>query len=177
MYHPSRHPRYMRYDIESNFHGGKRKRSTSFKGKTRTFSNISKNRVWISTSTCGNKPKSATRNNQHSLSPFHGVLMGRTHKTRHGHQQFVVNRQLQLAQQSLRKDALLTSARRASLVSLRKETYTLDSSGKKLRKVDPTVKMKTPSNAVKYHINVEASVKRVRAKCVSLQYLNFISVT
>jgi hypothetical protein len=42
----------------------------------------------------------------------------------------------------------------------------LDPSRRKMKKVDSTVTLTPSSNPLKYRVNMEASVKRIRAKCV-----------
>ena len=135
------------------------------------FRSKSKNRVWIGSGAAAmdSEPKSAVRSMRLSLtsSPFSGVLAGRETKTRQGNKQWVSNRHLQLTQQSLRKAALLSSAKRASLVSLEKGSYVLDPSRRKLKKVESIVMMTPPSiSSLKYCVTMEASVKRIRARCV-----------
>ena len=125
------------------------------------FRNRSKNRVWIAS-----EPENPKNRRLSLTSPFSGVLAGRETKTRQGNRQWVSSRHLQLTQQSLRKAALLSSAKRASFVSLENGGYLLDPSRRKLKKVDSTVMVTPPSNPLKYRVNMEASVKRIRAKCV-----------
>ena len=127
----------------------------------------SKNRVWIANTSLGSSTRSPNRCVQRSpSSPFSGLLAGRETKTRQGNRQWTSNRQLQLAQRSLRKAAVLSSVRKASLVSLEKGDYVMDSSKKRLKKVDSTIAVvkKRPQNALAYHVSMEASVKRIRAK-------------
>ena len=129
------------------------------------FHNKSKNRVWIgSGSAAMNKSYKSRRLSL--MSPFSGVLAGRETKTRQGNRQWVSTRHLQLTQQSLRKAALLSSAKRASLVSLESGSFVLDPSRRKMKKVDSTVTVTPPANPLKYRVNIEASVKRIRAKYV-----------
>lgn len=152
---------YMSFPSKRNFYGDKRHK-VHFKEKYRK----SKNKVWIATDSSDNESLSTDRGFRLSQrSPYHCLLAGHEIKTRQGNKQWMSNRQLQLVQQSLRKAALLSSARKASLVSLHrgKYMYVLDSAGKRLKKVDPATVMTTP---VTYHVNVEASVKRIRAKYI-----------
>ena len=132
------------------------------------FKSKSKNRVWIGSGAAAMdcELKSAKSRRLSLTSPFSGVLAGRETKTRQGNRQWVSTRHLQLTQQSLRKAALLSSAKRASLVSLENGSYVLDPSRRKLKKVDSTVTVSPPSNPLKYCVNMEASVKRIRAKYV-----------
>lgn len=126
------------------------------------FRGKSKNRVWVAGDSYGSGLLLA--------SPFRGTLVGHEMKTRQGNKQWTANRQLQLAQQSLRKAALLSSARKASLVSMQRGKYMLDSSGKRLKRVGPTWVKTTPSlsSALTYRVNMEASVKRIRARYVCI---------
>ena len=138
------------------------------------FNSKSKNRVWIGS---GTEPKSAKSRRLSLTSPFSGVLAGRETKTRQGNRQWVSTRHLQLTQQSLRKAALLSSAKRASLVSLENGSYVLDPSRRKLKKLDSTVTVTPPSNPLKYHVNMEASVKRIRAKYIDSSGSGCIDLT
>ena len=138
------------------------KKTVTLKGHSVKYSSKSKNRVWTSSDA-----KNTPHNSQLSHSSlFCGVLT--SCKTKIRPRQWMANRHLQLAQQSLRKAALLSSAKKASLVSLQQGRYMLDSSGKRLKKVDSSEIIPAPSCTIKYRINMEASVKRVRAKYVSL---------
>lgn len=153
----------------SNIYGDKRHK-VHLKEK---FCSKSKNRVWIATDSSDNESLSTARGfGLSQVSPHCCVLAGREIKTRQGNKQWMSNRQLQLAQQSLRKAALLSTVRKASLVSLQRGNYMymLDSAGKRLKKVDPTAVVTTP---VTYHVNVEASVKRIRAKYGYCKQINF----
>ena len=155
---------YMNFPSKRNFCGDKRHK-VLLKEKYRCKS---KNKVWIATDSSDNKSLRTDRGfslSQRQRTPYHCLLAGREIKTRQGNKQWMSNRQLQLTQQSLRKATLLSSARKASFVSLHrgKYVYVLDSAGKRLKKVDPAAVVTTP---VTYHVNVEASVKRIRAKYV-----------
>lgn len=134
------------------------------------FQRKSKNKVWLGSGTAAmdSGPKSTKSKRLSLTSPFSGVLAGRETKTRQGNRQWVSTRHIQLIQQSLRKAALLSSAKRASLVSLETGSYMLDPSRRKLKKVDSSVTVSPPSNPLKYRVNMEASVKRIRAKYVDL---------
>ena len=163
----SRYTHFPTIKLRSNLSGSTNKK-VCLKGQ---LPSKSKNRVWIAsgTETSDIEPTCTARSTRLSLaSPFCGMLAGHETKTRQGNKQWVANRQLQLAQQSLRKAALLSSAKRASFVSLQRGKYMLDSSGKRLKKVDSTVTMAAPSNTVKYHVTMEASVKRIRARYICL---------
>lgn len=153
---------YMSFPSKRNYYGGKRHK-VHLKEK---YHCRSKNKVWIATDSSDNESLSTDRGFRLSQrSPYRCLLAGHEIKTRQGNKQWMSNRQLQLVQQSLRKAALLSSARKASLVSLHrgKYMYVLDSAGKRLKKVDPAAVVTTP---VTYCVNVEASVKRIRAKYV-----------
>lgn len=132
------------------------------------FHNKSKNRVWIGSGSAAmnSEPKSAKNRRLSLKSPFSGVLAGQETKTRQGNRQWVSTRHLQLTQQSLRKAALLSSAKRASLVSLESGSYVVDPSRRKMKKVDSTVTATPPATPLNYRVNMEASVKRIRAKYV-----------
>ena len=138
------------------------------------FYGKSKNRVWIGSGAAAvdSEPSSAkSRWLSLASSPFSGVLAGRETKTRRGNRQWVSNRHLQLTQQSFRKAALLSSAKRASLVSLEKGSYVLDSSKRRLKKVDSIATLTPPpSNPLTYRVTMEASVKRIRAKYIDSLY-------
>ena len=132
------------------------------------FHSKSKNKVWIGSGAdaLDSEPRSTKSRRLSLASPFSGVLAGRETKTRQGNRQWVSNRHLQLTQQSFRKAALLSSAKRASLVSLEKGSYMymLDPSRRRLKKVDSTVTLTPPPNPLMYRVTIEASVKRIRAK-------------
>ena len=132
------------------------------------FHNKSKNRIWIGSGSAAmnSESKSCKSRRLSLMSPFSGVLAGRETKTRQGNRQWVSTRHLQLTQQSLRKAALLSSAKRASLVSLESGSFVLDPSRRKMKKVNSTVTVTPPANPLKYRVNIEASVKRIRAKYV-----------
>ena len=156
----------------SNIHEKYNRRKEPVKGHS---SRRSRNRVWIASNNLDSAAKNTSKDIQCSASsPFRGLLAaGRETKTRQGNRQWMSNRQLQLAQQSLRRAAVLSSARKASLVSLERGKYVLDSSKRRLKKVASPVAVplrRTPS-AVTYHVSMEASVKRILAKWVNSWYI------